>query len=78
MLDRSRTTRKKKRALAGMPVGEHHHAARLNETIVRRARAYKEEHDLCIGCIMKLLDLQPQQRQALYDAINYVTWKHVR
>ena len=67
-----------KRGVTGCPVGESHHAARLNESIVRQARIYREQHDLCIGCIAKLLHLNRQQKQALYDAVNYITWKHVR
>lgn len=54
--------------------GEAHPQAKLTEAIVRKLR--RMHHDgFCIGCISRTQDIP---RQTVWDAVSYLTWRHVR
>ena len=54
--------------------GEAHHAAQLNGKDVAQMRRLHYDEDLCIKCISKLYDVR---YATAWEAIKYVTWKHV-
>ena len=54
--------------------GENHHAAQLTGQSVAQMRRLHYDEGLCIKCISKLYDVR---YATAWEAINYVTWKHV-
>ena len=56
--------------------GTKHHAHKLNEDTVRKARALYRK-GLCCSCIAKSLDLDVSY-STVWEAVNYATWIHVR
>lgn len=59
------------------PIGSDHHCAKLTVAQVREARYLKEKMGLCQGCIAVLVGAHVHP-QTLWDALNYVTWRHVK
>ena len=54
--------------------GEEHHAAILTAAKVREMRVQHQKIGLCVKCIAIL---QGVKYQTAWEAINYVTWRHV-
>lgn len=75
MRSRTRQYRKCTRSPAGMPVGEAHHAAKLTEANVRELRRLHYDVGVCIKCACLIVGCK---KQTGYDAITFVTWRHVR
>jgi len=55
--------------------GENHHCAKLTTEKVKAMRALKEEKDLCIRCIAIMYGVA---YGTAWDALTYVTWKHIK
>lgn len=66
-----------RRAPTGQPVGVDHHAAKLDEDTVRALRMWVHERGLCIKCALIVVGGGVAYGTA-FDAVTFVTWKHVR
>tara|TARA_R110000868_G_scaffold281860_2_gene542103 strand:+ start:1035 stop:1238 length:204 start_codon:yes stop_codon:yes gene_type:complete len=56
--------------------GENHHAVKMTGEQVRELRRLVHGVGLCVPCAGKLLEI-PVHTSTLWDAANYVTWRHV-
>lgn len=55
--------------------GADHHAARLTGDVVRQLRTLHYDRGVCIKCAATLAGVR---YQTAYEAICFLTWKHVR
>lgn len=67
---------KNKRNEYNLPVGEGHHCAQLTEEKVIELRRLVNEVGTCYKCAGKIVCPTVSCR-AVWDAVNFVTWKHV-
>lgn len=58
----------------GRRVGKRHPAAKLTEQQVRLARELHYDKGVCKACCAKIVG---HNRQTVYDAIAYRTWKSI-
>lgn len=75
MSSRTRQHRKSINAPTGHIIGEAHHAAKLTEAKVRELRRLHYDVGVCIKCACLIVGCK---KQTGYDAITFVTWKHVK
>ena len=66
-----------RRSLAGKPIGEQHHAAKLTEAQVRELRRLVHDVGLCTRCANKVV-APNVSAQSAYEAAHFYTWKHVQ